>query len=176
MLDRENVSKELNGFVGRIIKRSRYNLTRSNKNVSKRLYNSLQGNSIVYPNSIQVGISMEDYGMFVDQGVKGKTSSSKAPMSPFKFGTGSGRKGGLTQGINKWVRARRFQFKDRKGKFMSYDSTAFLITRSIYNKGMSPTYFITKPFESEFNKLPDELVQAYGLDIDNFLKSIVDNG
>jgi hypothetical protein len=114
---------------------------------------------------------MEDYGAYVDQGVQGKSSSSKAPNSPFKFGSGSGRKGGLTQGISKWVQQKQIQFRDRKsGKFLSYQSTAFLITRSVYNKGIKPSLFFTRPFEKAFERLPDELVEAYGLDVEQFLK------
>ena len=109
---------------------------------------------------------MEAHGVFQDKGVKGKTSSTKAPNSPFKFGSGTGKKGGLTNGIQKWVKQKRFQFRDEQGRFMSYNSTAFLITRSIYNKGLKPSMFFTKPFEKAFDRLPDELVEAYGLDIE----------
>ena len=119
---------------------------------------------------------MEQYGEFVDLGVKGKTSSSKAPNSPFKFGTGSGRKGGLTQGIDKWVKLKGIQFKDKKtGRFLSYQSTAFLITRGIYNKGIKPTLFFTKPFEKGFKRLDDEMIEAFGLDVDEFLKFTLKN-
>ena len=109
---------------------------------------------------------MEEHGIYQDKGVKGKTSSTKAPNSPFKFGSGTGKKGGLTNGIQKWVKQKRFQFRDEQGRFMSYNSTAFLITRSIYNKGLKPSMFFTKPFEKAFDRLPDELVEAYGLDIE----------
>ena len=120
---------------------------------------------------------MEDYGKFQDLGVKGKSSSSKAPNSPFKFGSGTGQKGGLTRGIESWVTSRRFQFKDRTtGNFLSYKETAFLITRSIYQKGIKPKQFFTRPFEIAFAKLPDELVEAYGLDLELFLKQTIKNG
>jgi hypothetical protein len=36
---------------------------------------------------------MDDYGQFVDQGVKGKVHQ-QSPNSPFKFGSGTGKKGG----------------------------------------------------------------------------------
>ena len=53
---------------------------------------------------------------------------------------------------------------------MSYQSTAFIITRSIYNKGIAPSLFFTKPFEAAFKNLPDELLEAYGLEVEDFLK------
>jgi hypothetical protein len=117
------------------------------------------------PNSFSMNFEMEEYGIYQDKGVKGKTSSSKAPNSPFKFGTGTGAKGGLRKGINQWVRKKQFQFTDKKtGKFMSYDSTAFLISKSIYNKGIKPSLFFTTPFEKAYKNLPEDLVTAFGLD------------
>jgi hypothetical protein len=161
-----NVQIALDEFTDYVIKQSRANLTRKDKNVNRKLYNSLKGSARQLPNSIEIFFSMEEYGQYQDKGVKGKKSATKAPQSPFRFGSGTGRKGGLTENINKWVKQRRFQFKDKKsGKFMSYDSTAWLITRSIYNKGIKPSLFFTKPFEAAFKKLPTELVEKYGLDV-----------
>jgi len=100
----KNVQQELNRFAKYVIQQSRTNLTKSKKNSSKELYNSLDYDLNVSPNSFSMSFLMEDYGIFQDKGVKGKTSSNKAPNSPFKFGSGRGKKGGLTEGIDKWVR------------------------------------------------------------------------
>lgn len=165
----------LEGFRDYIVKQSKSNLTRKGKNVSKSLYNSISGNVKVSANSIELDFQMEEHGLYIDQGVKGKTSSAKAPNSPFKFGTGTGKKGGLTKGIENWVKRRRFQFKDRQtGKFMSYEQTARLITRSVYNKGIAPTEFFTKPFEAGFKRLPEFIIEAYGLDVESTLKYVID--
>jgi len=167
--------KEVNAVLKRfrdyVIQQSRSNLSKSNKNVSKELYNSLKGEVVTEDNYSIVGFTMADYGMFQDKGVKGKTSSAKAPNSPFKFGSGTGKSGGLTQGINKWVKQKRFQFKDRKtGKFMSYESTAYLITRSIFHNGIKPSLFFTKPFEAGYKKYIDvDLIKAFGQDVDTII-------
>lgn len=165
MLDKKEVQESIDKFRKYVIQQSRSNLSKQGKNFSKSLYNSLNGVSKVNPNSISLYFEMEEHGLYQDKGVKGKTSSNKAPNSPFKFGSGTGKKGGLTQGIQKWVKGKRFQFRNKQGKFLSYDSTAFLITRSIYNKGLKPSLFFTKPFEKAFKDLPQELVEAYGIDI-----------
>jgi hypothetical protein len=170
---KSEVDKVLNDFRKYVIQQSRTNLTKGDKNVTKSLYNSLKSQSKVMPNSIAIYFEMDEHGYYQDQGVKGKTSSQKAPNSPFRFGSGTGRKGGLTEGIRAWVRARRIQFKDVKGKFTSYESTAFMITRSIWHKGMKPSLFFTKPFEKAFKNLPDELVEAYGLDTEKMLDTIL---
>lgn len=175
MLDREETIKALERFKKHVITQSKRNLTNKGKNVRKTLWNSIGGNIFASKSNRSIGLyfEMEEYGQFQDLGVKGKTSSNKAPESPYKFGTGTGKKGGLTQGIEKWVNARRFQFRDENGKFLSYKSTAFIITRSIYNKGLKPSYFFTKPFEAAFKNLPEELVEKYKLDLEQLLKSSI---
>jgi hypothetical protein len=171
MLNNTETLNTLQAFNKYVIQQARTNLTKGNKNVTKELYDSLKATSKVNPNSIENYIEMADHGKFLDLGVKGKVSSQRAPNSPFKYGSGTGKKGGLTEGIRGWVKARRFQFRNRDtGKFMSYEQTAQLITRSIYLKGTKPTLFFSKPFAKGFESLPDELIKAYGLDIESFLK------
>jgi|AntAceMinimDraft_11_1070367.scaffolds.fasta_scaffold09905_4 hypothetical protein len=169
----EKTRDALNKFAKYVVQQSRSNLTKSDKNVSKELYNSIGYKLNVSKNSFGLDLVMQDYGVFQDKGVKGKTSSAKAPNSPFKFGSGTGKKGGLTNGIDKWVRRRGFQFRDKKGKFLSYQSTAFLITRSIYNKGIKPSMFFTKPFEKAFAGLNEDLIQAFALDVTKFMETTI---
>jgi hypothetical protein len=174
--DKAETQKSLERFRNHVVSVSKRNLTNGRKNVSKKLYNSIKGDVKAMPNSLSLQFYMEDYGAYQDLGVKGKSSSSKAPNSPFKFGSGTGRKGGLTEGIKEWVKKRRFQFKDKKtGKFLSYESTAFLITRGIYNKGIRPSMFFTKPFEAAYKNLPEELVQSFALDAQKLFDQQIDN-
>jgi len=161
-----NLEKTLIKFGDKVTSKARQNL----KSDTGYLGNSLDYEFKVSKRSFQFAFFMEEYGLFVDKGVKGTVSSSKAPNSPYKFGTGSGRPGGLTDGINGWVKRKRFQFRKPDGKFMSYESTAFTIIRNIWRTGQEPTNFFTTPFEREFDKLPDEVVEAYALDMDNFFK------
>ena len=49
-------------------------------------------------------------------------------------------------------------------------ASAFLIRNSIWNKGIATTNFFERPFELAFAKLPDELVESYGLDVEELLK------
>lgn len=170
MLADKSLQNELNKFAKYVIQQSRSNLSKSDKNVSKELYNSLGYNVEVTEKGAELGFSMEQYGEFQDKGVRGKSSSAKAPNSPFRFGSGTGKKGGLTNSIDKWVRRRGIQFKDRKsGRFLSYQSTAFLISRSIYQKGIKPSLFFTKPFVAAFKRLPDELIEAYSIGLEKDL-------
>ena len=167
-----SVKQSLDDFGKYIVQQSRSNLTKKGKKDRGDLYKSISYDLKVSKNSFELTFLMEDYGKFVDKGVKGISSSAKATTSPFKFGTGTGRKGGLTDGIKGWTRRKRIQFKDRNtGKFLSYESTSFLIMRSIWNKGLETTNFFERPFELAFKRLPDDLVEAYGLEVDRLLKN-----
>jgi len=167
-----SVDAELKRFGAYVVKQARTNLTKTKKSDTKGLYNSIKFESKVSPNSFELSFIMSEHGKFVDKGVKGFSSSSKAPNSPYKFGTGTGKKGGLTNGIDGWVQRKRIQFKDRKtGRFLSYKSTAYLIRNSIWHKGLETTNFFTKPFEAAFKRLPDDLVEAFGLEVDRLFKN-----
>ena len=168
MTEVDNVIKKFRDYV---IQQARSNLTKGGNNVTKKLYDSLKGEIVTDKKFSIVGFSMDDYGAFQDKGVKGKSSSAKAPNSPFKFGSGTGPKGGLTKGIEKWVRLKGFQFRDKtSGKFMSYQATAFLITRSIFHKGIKPSLFFTKPFEAGYKKYIDvDLLKAFGQDVETMV-------
>jgi hypothetical protein len=169
------VKKALDNFGTQIINRAKANIAR--KSDTGELGNSLKYNIKVSKNSIEFTLEALDYASFVDQGVKGFKSDALAPYSPFKYGKsfGSGN-GGLTKALIGWVGRKRFQFKNEKsGKFLSYKQTALLIARSIYNKGKKPTRFLTDAFNKEIRRLPKELIEAYGLDMRDLLKTSLKN-
>jgi hypothetical protein len=35
---------------------------------------------------------------------------------------------------------------------------------SVYHQGIKPSLFFTKPFEAAFKRLPDDLIEKFGLD------------
>jgi hypothetical protein len=157
----------LNGFGKYVIQQSRSNLTKQRKNVDKNLYNSLNFEKNVSKNSFQLSFVMEDYGKFQDKGVSG---TEKKYDTVFKYTN----KMPPVKPLIEWVSKRRFQFRDKKtGKFMSYKSTGFLVAKGIYKNGIKPSLFFTKPFEKAFQTMPDEVLQAYGLDVEKFLQSTI---
>jgi hypothetical protein len=169
----QELNKALNAFGKYVIQQSKSNLTKGkppygDKNSTGSLYNSLKYKTRQEDGAFLIDFIMEDYGDFVDEGVRGATTSSNNRTSPFKFGSGSGKKGGLTNGIEKWIKQKPIkQWKDKKtGKFLSYESMKFLIARSIYNKGIKPSFFFTKPFYQAFKRLPTDIIKAYRLDIE----------
>jgi hypothetical protein len=160
----EKTEAALEAFKKFVIQQSRSMLSKSNKNVSKELYNSLKGNIKVMPNSIAVEFEMEDYGVFQDKGVSG---TEKKYNTPYSYKS----KMPPVKPLADWAKSRNIRLRDEKGKFKkgSYNTIGFLIARSIYRKGIKPSLFFTKPFEQGFKKLPDELINSFGLDVEDFL-------
>jgi hypothetical protein len=164
MQDAEKTYKYLNDFAKYVIQQSRSNLSKGNKNVDKKLYNSLDKQIEVGANSFRLAFLMENYGEFQDKGVSG---TQRKYNTPFSYKS----KRPPLKPIQDWVTKRRFQFRDRStGKFMSFKSTAYLVAGGILKNGIKPSLFFTKPFEKAFERLPDELVEAYGLDVEQFLQ------
>ena len=170
-----NVQAVLTRFRDFVISESKKNLNTGGQygshNNTSALKNSIKGEIVSEGDYSIVAFKMNDYGYYQDKGVKGKSSSAKAPNSPFRFGTGTGKKGGLTKSILEWVQAKRFQFRNKEnGKFMSYQQTGYLISRSIFQKGIKPSLFFTKPFEAGYKKYIDtDLMKAFSQDIDTMI-------
>ena len=177
-----NVNEELNKFAKYVISQSKGNLTRLKKGGGD-LHNSLKSNIKVSKNSFQLSFLMEEYGVFQDKGVKGKDPSKvspnakirgqQAPNSKYKFGSGNtGNYKDFVLSIEKWAKKKNIRLRDSKGKFTkgNYKTISHIIAGNIYNRGIKPSLFFTKPFEKAFERLPDELVEAYGLDVEQFLK------
>jgi len=156
-MDQKKVQEELNKFRDYVIKQSRTNLTKMGKNSSSKLYNSLGGTVKANPNSFEMEFFMEDYGVFQDAGVSGKKKKYNTPYS-YKLKMPPANK------LDKWIVKKGIAPRDKNGKLMNRKSLQFAIARSIFNNGIKPSLFFTKPFESAFKRLPQDLVEAYGLD------------
>ena len=151
----DNTKKALEKFGKYLVKESRKNLTRKKKNVTSSLYDSLDYQVKAMPNSFEFDFLMEEYGEWVD---KGRKAGKNPPFSP----------------LRKWVQDRRIQFRDNSGRFQTYDQTAWAVVKSIGKKGIEPSNFYTRPFNLGFQKLPDEVAEAYALDVEEFLDFTID--
>ncbi len=171
-MDTQQTYKYLNDFAKYVIQQSRSNLSKSNKNSSKSLYNSIDKEIQVSANSFRLAFLMEDYGKFIDKGVQGSNPSGikngvqKAPNSPYRFKS----KSIPTKVLDKWVIKKGIAPRNKAGKFLSRQGIKFAIAKSIALQGIRPSLFFTKPFEAAFKNLPNELVEAYGLDVEQFLQ------
>ena len=146
--------KALENYAKYVIQQSRSNLTRGKNNATKQLYNSLEYNI----KGDKVSFLSEDYGQFIDKGVKGAKSTYRESFaSPFKYTT----KQPPSRVFDKWSIRKGIAPRDKQGKFVSRQSLNFLIARSIKNKGIRATLFFTKPFERGLDLYGDEIVAGY---------------
>ena len=164
----ENVKDELNRFAKYVISQSRANLTRGKKNSSKELYNSLDSEVNVSKNSFSLSFLMADYGVFQDKGVSGV---KKKYNTPYSYTT----KMPPPSKMDKWIVKKGIAPRGKDGKFISRKSLQFMIARSIYNKGIKPSLFFTKPFEKAFKGLSKDLIQAYKLDVEKLMENSINN-
>jgi len=147
---------ELNKFRDYVVSQAKANLTRKHKNASKALYNSIKGNVKAMPNSFSMDFSMEEYGFYQDKGVSG---IKKKYNTDYKYTN----KMPPPKAFDKWVVKRGLAPRD-KGKFANRKSLSYAIARSVYINGIKPSLFFTKPFEKAYKRLPQDLVEAFGLD------------
>ena len=180
MAEFDNIQDLLNDFRDNVIREAKKNLSSGlNRKypiqASGQLSKSL--NSVVKEskNSIQISFEMEEYGVYQDRGVKGKKSGRS--LDNYKYTN----KMPPPKAFDKWV-IRKGLAPRKKGKFTGRSissvgfrkSITFLIARSIYSKGIKPSLFFTKPFEKYFKRLPEELVEKYGLDMEKLFTQITD--
>ena len=110
----------------------------------------------------------EDYWQFVDEGVKGVggfkgSGRARGQGSPFKFSN----KMPPRRAIDKWIVTKPLKAgRDERGRFVSRKSLAFLIQRSIYQRGLERTQFFSRPFTEQLNKQTDNITKAFADDID----------
>jgi len=168
MLD--NIQDTLNKFGKYVVQQSRSRLTKGKKNASKSLYDSIQYDTKKTSYGYSVSFIMNEYGMFIDQGVKGsKSTYYESRLSKFRY-SGS-YKMIPPKSLDQWVLRRNVKgVRDEKGRFVSRKSLKFAIAKSIYQKGIKASFFFTKPFEKAFDNLPPEVIQAFGFDIENILE------
>jgi len=165
MLTKGKTYDALEAFKKFVIQQSRSRLSKSKKNNSKKLYDSIDGNIKVNPNSFSLSFEMEEYGTYQDKGVSG---TEKKYNTPFSYKS----KMPPIKPLADWAKSKNIRLRDAGGKFKkgNYNTIGFLISRSIFRKGIKPSLFFTKPFEQAFKKLPDELIEAYGLDVEELLE------
>ena len=157
----------LEKFRDYVIQQARSNLSRLQKNSSKKLYNSIIGEVKVMPNSMRVFFDMEEYGFYQDKGVSG---TKRKYNTPFSYTN----KMPPPKAFDKWIVKKGIAPRGKGGIFAKRKGLQFAIARSIFEKGIKPSLFFTKPFEAAFKNLPDEMIEAYGLEAQETLDTIME--
>ena len=163
------VEKILQKFAKYVVQQARTNLTKSKKNTSKKLYDSIDYKVNKYKDSIDLLFSMEDYGFFQDLGVSGKKLKYNTPYS-YKD------KMPPAKAFSQWVVKKGLKgVRNKEGKFIPRKSLQYLIARSVFNNGIKPSFFFTKPFQRAFKYIPDDIAEAFVFDIEQDEKFFPEN-
>ena len=185
-LETKALEEVLSSFGSRLIEKARANLNKKGKRAKGTLFNEMSYDIEKTTTGVKFKMdfgSAEDYWMFVDQGVKGAGGFSgsgrmRGGTTDFRFGTGTGQKGGLRKAIRRWVDIKGIKGRIQKdwknnkgaGRFITKDSLVFLISRSIHQRGLERTLFISKPYDDMIDDLKLELVGALAEDVDNSIE------
>lgn len=167
-MEAPTLEEALEKFKSYVIKQSRSNLSRLKKNSSKNLYNSLKGEVVNKDELHQVVFEMNYYGAFQDEGVSGKKKKYNTPYS-YKSKMPPASK------LDKWIVRKGIAPRDKKGKFIDRKSLQFLIARGIFKNGIKPSLFFTKPYNDGLKRLPAEVQNAYGTDVEKYVVEMIMN-
>ena len=174
MISNENVHRVLVDFAESVISSSRDKL--QSKNSTGDLSESLDYKLKVSKNSFDLDLLMAEYGKFVDKGVSGTINKYNTPYSFKSKGGKRGLKGmPPPKAFDKWNIIKGRAFRDEKGRFLKRKQLNFATAVGVFKYGIKPSRFFTTSFDDAFNLLPKELVDAYGLDIKQFMDFTLNN-
>tara|TARA_R110002124_G_scaffold88702_2_gene227370 strand:- start:245 stop:778 length:534 start_codon:yes stop_codon:yes gene_type:complete len=169
------LEKELNIFGKEVIKRAKKNLTKNkikDSNLSKSLKFSVKNNVLTF--------SMNDYGEFIDAGVKG-VGGTKADGTKWDTKKVTNRKFKYTNkkppfmAFNGWSIKKGIAPRNKKGQFTSRKSILFAIANSVYHTGLKTTDFFQDAFYDEVDNMTDRLSNSLALKIELALVDSIEN-
>ena len=155
-------------FAKAVKLKAQQNLKKKKQISSGKLYDSIDYNLDVFKNSFTLEFYMEDYGTFMDLGVKGsKSTYPESRNSPYKY---SGKFKMINPAsLDKWLVKKSMAPRDESGRFIERKNLKYMIATSIYRKGLKGSRFFTGAFEEEFKNIDNQVQEAFGLDLDDFL-------
>lgn len=135
---------------------------------SKGLLSSIRFETKVTEGFTELSVYAADYAQFVDKGVKGNRSSSRAPKSPFKFKK-KFPSGDFVGSLVGWIRARGLATGNKKIRDL-----AFAIGVSVLRHGIKPSNFIEntlKKAQIEINNKVEQMaIKKTEIEIDRIVK------
>ena len=169
-MELNNLDEVLNKYAKYVVQQSKSNLTKDQKG-GGALYNSISYDLEEEAKGFLVDFLMEDYGIFVDEGVKGANPSlikggvQKAPLSKFKYTN----KMPPMKILANWAKSKNIRFRNAKGQYQKGNnrSMGFALQKSIYAQGLRGNKFFTKPLEKGLKILSPELAKSFALDVEN---------
>jgi hypothetical protein len=179
-----NVEKYLKSFGEEVVRGAKANLSSAGKG-GGNLEKSIDFKVVPYSNGFVVQFLMEDYGTFVDKGVKGAggtiksgkhkgsyggrrhyiTWEGKRKDSPYQYGSGKGKKNGIYKGIGSFIRKKGLQPRSEGGQYMTTVGLKIAIVRVLWIKGIHGISFFQKPLGLAMEDSGEKLLEAITKDI-----------
>jgi hypothetical protein len=114
----------------------------SDKVASGKLVNSISVTTVQKRNETVLSVFMEDYGQFVQSG--------RVP----------GQKGVPISALEQWIKDRKIQGRDKKGRYITRRSFAFAIQKNIKKFGIRPSNFLDVAFDMIMDD--DRIIEIIG--------------
>lgn len=175
MLKLKHTQDALQSFGDKVVSDAKANLQASGKVDTGSLVNSIKSTGVIFHRrSIELGISLNYYGAFVEKGVKGaggvrKTTSTfqrtnnkgkiwkqNGKDSPYSF------KEGVKPSVKHFI-----EWSNRKGL------NPFAVRESVYRQGIAPTPFLQQAVDKNIGLMPNEIKEAFALDVKSTLNFIL---
>ena len=163
--DPVKVKQVLNSFGEKVVAKSKENL--SPRSVSGNLASKIKFVATVMPNSMSLKFDLGEYGQGIDQGIKGSTSENQVTAdTPFKFQSVIPSRA-MQQNLDTWASRVGFVPFSKDRRFAIATLGAIILQR-----GIKPTHFFRDAYEEHFATLETEIIEAFGLDLDDFFEFI----
>ncbi|QDP50504.1 MAG: hypothetical protein Unbinned92contig1002_1 [Prokaryotic dsDNA virus sp.] len=161
------IKEGLQNFAKAVVNAARFNLANDNKNVTKKLSDSINYDVLTPKEGLFViEFVMNTYGLFVDKGVSG---TKRRVNSPYSFKSKGGKQGlkGMPppSKFDQWTVRRGIAPRDKKGRFLPRKSVDFAIARSVFERGIKPSLFFTKPFNKFFEGISEGILKEFNTEI-----------
>ena len=168
----ETINRLLNAYSIKATNEAKQIIKNAGAVASGNLVNDLKIKLISENDGVQFQVIAPPYAKYIDYGVKGKSSSKKAPNSPFKYGN----KMPPAAPIDRWIVRKNIKgSRDAKGRFVARKQLSFLIRKAIQHRGIKAVEF-TEPYYDNLEYLEKDLAKELGEDtaemIVGYLKDI----
>lgn len=167
MLSLDNTKEAVQTFADNVVQDAKANLIAKKKVSSGELLDSIKSTGVkLTPRSLEIGITLANYGGFIDKGVSGTETKYDTPYSYTD-------KMPPPSAFDGWMVRRGIAPRDSKGAFLPRKSIQFAIAMSIFKEGIEPSNFLSDAVKKNINQFPLEIQKKFGLDVKASINFII---
>lgn len=168
-----NLIQTLRNYAEEVIAKYRDNLIIDGHIATGELINKITANPVeIKDNTYFVSINLMDYWKYVEEGVNG---TEQDQGSPFSFSTSKTMI--PPNVILEWIKVKHILPRpDKNGKLPSQKSLAWIIAKSIHEKGIVQGKQLEKTLEQLNDEWTVKIVDAVTEDLSNSVGIIIENG